>query len=169
VVADVGTPESEVLEGGVPEQGVREGDGRRTVPSDAPPEESGAEPLVAAAESEAGAGESEAVTKIEEGKPRGSLEGVRRGASGETAISGPGGPYRIMVSSHKHEAAARLEAGELAGIGIDVEVVAAEVPDRGTWYRLLVTGGYPTLARARTVLDTIKTFGYEGAWIERTP
>jgi hypothetical protein len=74
-----------------------------------------------------------------------------------------------MVSSHKYESAAALEARELTELGVDVEVVAAEVAERGTWYRVLISGGYPTLASARTVLDTIKTFGYEGAWVERVP
>ncbi|MFH1865830.1 MAG: SPOR domain-containing protein [Candidatus Eisenbacteria bacterium] len=85
------------------------------------------------------------------------------------AVSGPGGPYRIMVSSHHREAAAEVEATELGELGVVAEVAAAEVAGRGTWFRVLVSGGYPTLARARAVLDTIRSFGYEGAWIERAP
>jgi hypothetical protein len=74
-----------------------------------------------------------------------------------------------MVSSHHREAAAEVEATELGELGVVAEVAAAEVAGRGTWFRVLVSGGYPTLARARAVLDTIKSFGYEGAWIERAP
>ena len=54
-------------------------------------------------------------------------------------------------------------------LGVATDVVAADLENRGTWFRVAVAGGYPTLRRARSVLDTIKSFGYEGAWIERTP
>ncbi len=89
--------------------------------------------------------------------------------AGGATISGPGGSYRIMVSSHHLETSAEVEAAELSEMGVAAEVTAAEIAGRGTWYRVLVSGGYPTLARARAVLDTIKGFGYEGAWIERAP
>jgi len=46
-------------------------------------------------------------------------------------------------------------------------VVATEVKDRGIWFRVVVSGGYPMLSAAREDLETIKTLGYEGAWIER--
>jgi hypothetical protein len=83
------------------------------------------------------------------------------------AVEGPGGPYRIIISSHKHEADAGTEARELAGAGVATEIIPAHVPDRGTWYRILVAGGYPSWTRAVEVLDTVKSLGYEGAWIER--
>ena len=89
--------------------------------------------------------------------------------AGDEAIVGPGGSYRIMVSSHHREASAEVEAVELGRAGVVAEVMAAEIEGRGVWYRVVVSGGYPTLASARSVLDTIKTFGYEGAWIERVP
>jgi len=86
---------------------------------------------------------------------------------GDTVITGPGGRYRIMVSSHRHEGAAVFEAGQLIERGVGAEVVATEVADRGIWFRVVVSGGYPMLSAAREVLDTVKTLGYEGAWIER--
>ncbi|MFH1690099.1 MAG: SPOR domain-containing protein [Candidatus Eisenbacteria bacterium] len=88
---------------------------------------------------------------------------------GAPLISGPGGSYRIMVSSHHRESAAEVEVAELSERGVVAEVMAAEVADRGTWFRVLVSGGYPTLASASAVLDTIKSFGYEGAWVGRAP
>jgi len=84
-------------------------------------------------------------------------------------IHGPGGRYLVMVSSHKMERDAGFEATEIERKGVDVDVVAAEVPDRGTWYRIVVSGGYPRHAAALEVLDTIKSLGYEGAWIEFAP
>jgi len=92
---------------------------------------------------------------------------VRESPVGDTVIAGPGGRYRIMVSSHRHEGAAVFEAGQLVERGVAAEVVATEVADRGIWFRVVVSGGYPMLSAAREVLDTVKTLGYEGAWIER--
>jgi len=92
-----------------------------------------------------------------------------RGLETDTVISGPGGPYRIMVSSHRYESAAAFEAGQLMEQGVATEVVTTEVEERGMWFRVVVSGGYPALSRAREILDTIKFLGYEGAWIERAP
>lgn len=92
---------------------------------------------------------------------------VRESPDGGTVISGSGGRYRIMVSSHRHEGAAVFEAGQLIERGVGAEVVETEVADRGIWFRVVVSGGYPMLSAAREDLDTIKTLGYEGAWIER--
>ncbi|MCK4512446.1 SPOR domain-containing protein [bacterium] len=86
---------------------------------------------------------------------------------GDALIRGPGGRYHIMISSHRHEGAAVFEAGQLVEQGVAAEVAGAEVEDRGTWFRVVVSGGYPTVTSAREVLDTIKFLGYEGAWIER--
>jgi len=73
------------------------------------------------------------------------------------------------VSSHKTEAAALADAEGLGGKGVRAETVRAEVGDSGTWYRVRVSGGYPTLAAAREALEAVKALEYEGAWIERTP
>ncbi len=95
------------------------------------------------------------------------LDATLESPDGDTVIRGPGGLYRIMVSSHRHEGAAIVEAEQLIERGVGAEVMATDVKDRGTWFRVVVTGGYPRLSAAREVLDTIKTLGYEGAWIER--
>ncbi len=95
------------------------------------------------------------------------VRAVRESPDGGTVIRGPGGRYRIMISSHRHEGAAVFEAGQLIERGVGAEVVATEVKDRGIWFRVVVSGGYPMLSAAREGLDTIKHLGYEGAWIER--
>jgi len=104
------------------------------------------------------------------GVPGGTVAAGGPGGPGEPlVISGPGGPYLVMVSSHHREASAEVEAAELNKKGVVTEIAAAEIEGRGTWFRIVVSGGYPTLARARAVLDTVKNLGYEGAWIERAP
>jgi hypothetical protein len=85
----------------------------------------------------------------------------------EGLVRGPGGPYFVFVSSHKHEAAARTEGGELESRGYESAVMSAEVPDRGTWHRVAIAGGYPSFSSAREVLDRVKELGYEGAWVQR--
>jgi hypothetical protein len=95
------------------------------------------------------------------------VRAVRESPEGGTVIGGPGGRYRIMVSSHRHEGAAVFEVGQLIERGVGAKVVATEVKDRGIWFRVVVSGGYPMLSAAREDLETIKTLGYEGAWIER--
>jgi len=95
------------------------------------------------------------------------VRAVRESSDGGTAISGPGGRYRIMISSHRHEGAAVFEAEQLIERGVGAEVVATEVENRGMWFRVVVSGGYPILSAAREDLETIKVLGYEGAWIER--
>ena len=72
-----------------------------------------------------------------------------------------------MVSSHRREGDARIEAAQVSRQGVETEVVATDVADRGVWYRVVVAGGYPSHSTALEVLDTIKSLGYEGAWIER--
>ena len=80
-------------------------------------------------------------------------------------LSGSGGPYVILLSSHKHRSAAEWEAARVEARGIPVVIVEAEVPDRGTWYRIALVGGHRTLASARAALDIIRELGYEGAWL----
>ena len=112
-------------------------------------------------------GREASLQEISAGGDDSAMPPTREWPDGDTIISGPGGPYRIMVSSHRYEGAAVFEAGQLIERGVAAEVVATEVEDRGIWFRVVVSGGYPRLSGAREVLDTIKTLGYEGAWIER--
>ncbi len=105
-------------------------------------------------------------------QPRGieELPGAATSAESVTAdglVRGPGGPYFVFVSSHKHEVAARMEGGELEARGYEAVVMSAEVPDRGVWHRVAVAGGYPSFSAAREVLDRVKELGYEGAWVQR--
>lgn len=91
------------------------------------------------------------------------------GASRELPLFGPGGPYVVYLSSHKIMSAAEREASEALGAGVTAVIIDADVEGSGTWHRVAVRGGYPTLAEARNTLDIVKELGYEGAWIARAP
>lgn len=88
---------------------------------------------------------------------------------GESApsLQGTGGPYVVLLSSHRLRSAAEWDAGRAASRGLPAEVVQVELPDSGTWYRVALAGGQPTLASAREVLDIVRELGYEGAWLVR--
>jgi hypothetical protein len=87
---------------------------------------------------------------------------------GKELVAGPGGPYTVFLSSHRIESAAEEDAQAALFLGVESEVIPAEVGDTGRWYRVAVRGGYPTLREARGVLDVVRTLGYDGAWIERS-
>jgi len=86
-----------------------------------------------------------------------------------TQVSGPGGRYVIYVSSHRTETAAIADAAALGELDVAGAVTRAEVGGSGTWYRVRVAGGYPTLQAAQQALEVVKGLSYVGAWIERTP
>ena len=86
----------------------------------------------------------------------------------EAPLSGPGGRYVVYVSSHRQREAAGVSASELRKQNVEARIVRVDLPERGVWFRVAVAGGFPRLADAREVLDTVKRLGYEGAWIERS-
>jgi len=96
----------------------------------------------------------------------GESAGERRVPTGP--IAGPGGRYTVFVSSHRILSAAEIESDELGRVGVSATIVETEVGATGTWYRVAVSGGYPTLAAARLARSAVAELGYEGAWIERT-
>jgi hypothetical protein len=99
----------------------------------------------------------------------GEAGGAAAAAAEQGALAGPGGRYVVFVSSHRTEEAALADAQALAGRGVAAEAVRAEVGGTGTWFRVRVSGGYPTLAAARDALESLKALEYGGAWIERAP
>ena len=118
-------------------------------------------------QTDAGPAEERAVDAGRQATGMGSAAGMQ--ATGrEEVIGGHGGPYRIFVTSHRFENEADIQARQVGEHGVATEVVRTEVNDMGVWFRVAVSGGYPRLSAAREVLDTVKGFGYEGAWIERT-
>ena len=64
-------------------------------------------------------------------------------------------------------AAADRDARTLERRGFPSTVVTVDIPERGTWHRVLVDAGFRTLDDTRELLDSMKEVGYEGAWIER--
>jgi hypothetical protein len=96
------------------------------------------------------------------------VEGTGREPLPSGTIEGPGGRYTVFVSSHRIRSAARIESDELGRAGVRATIVETEVGDTGTWYRVAVSGGYPTLTAARAALGAVAELGYGGAWIERS-
>jgi hypothetical protein len=84
-----------------------------------------------------------------------------------SAVPGPGGPYVVYISSYRLESSAERDAAHISALGVPVEVVRAEVGESGTWFRVAVRGGYPTLSAARETLEAIKDLGYEDAWLAK--
>jgi len=83
------------------------------------------------------------------------------------ATSGPGGPYRAVILSSKNEDLASAEVPRLAERGFSAEVIPVNINDGGLWYRVVVRGGYPALDAARVVVDGLRRFGYDSAWVHR--
>jgi len=83
------------------------------------------------------------------------------------ATSGPGGPYRAVILSSKNEDLASAEVPRLAERGFSAEVIPVDIEDGGLWYRVVVAGGYPALDGARVVVDELRRFGYDSAWVHR--
>jgi type II secretory pathway predicted ATPase ExeA len=83
------------------------------------------------------------------------------------ATSGPGGPYRVIVLSSRNEDLASAEVPRLAEQGFSAEVIPVDIGDGGLWYRVAVRGGYPALDSAREVVDELRPFGYDSAWVHR--
>jgi len=78
----------------------------------------------------------------------------------------PAAPYRIYLSSHRLPSEAERELARSLGRGLGAAITKTELEASGTWYRLELAAGYRRLATARDALDMLRTFGYEGAWIE---
>ncbi|MCK4409773.1 MAG: AAA family ATPase [Candidatus Eisenbacteria sp.] len=84
-----------------------------------------------------------------------------------SAASGPGGPYRAIALSSRNANSASTEASQLAEWGFSAEVIPVDIGDGGLWYRVAVSGGYPALDSAREVVDELRRFGYDSAWVHR--
>ncbi len=83
------------------------------------------------------------------------------------ATSGPGGPYRAVVLSSRNEDLASADVPRLAEQGFSGEVIPVDIGDGGLWYRVVVRGGYPALDSALAVVDDLRRFGYDSAWVHR--
>jgi cell division septation protein DedD len=63
---------------------------------------------------------------------------------------GSGERFVIHLTSFKLAAEAEMEVSALRRRGIDARSIRADIPDRGTWYRI-VTGNFATFAEAESV------------------
>jgi hypothetical protein len=82
-------------------------------------------------------------------------------------ISGPGGPYRIFVTSHTAERAALVDASTLSARGFESEIVVVDLGEKGIWHRVAVRGGFPSVASGSHALERVREAGYPSAWIQR--
>jgi hypothetical protein len=95
---------------------------------------------------------------------RSSALGANEGAA-DTTVALPGGadgnprePFVIHLTSFKFQAEAEIEVTALHQRGIEARSVRAEIPDRGTWYRI-VTGNFATFAEAESVAMRLQAEG----------
>jgi general secretion pathway protein A len=79
---------------------------------------------------------------------------------------GPGGPYAVVVASSRREDAAGAVVDLLAQEGYAAAVEVADL-ESGTWYRVVLEGGYPTLGAARVVAESIGDVGNGDPWVLR--
>ena len=71
---------------------------------------------------------------------------------------GSGERFVIHLTSFKFAAEAEMEVSALRRRGIDARSIRAEIPDRGTWYRI-VTGNFATFAEAESVALRLQAEG----------
>lgn len=71
---------------------------------------------------------------------------------------GSGEQFVIHLTSFKFEAEAKMEVSALRRRGIDARSIRAEIPDRGTWYRI-VTGNFATFGEAESVALRLQAEG----------
>ncbi len=83
------------------------------------------------------------------------------------ATSGPGGPYRAVVLSSRNEALASAEVPRLAEQGFSGEMIPVDIGDGGLWFRVVVRGGYPALDSALAVVEDLRRFGHDRAWVHK--
>jgi cell division protein FtsN len=72
--------------------------------------------------------------------------------------AGAGARFVIHLTSFKLAAEAEIEVTVLDQRGIEARSIQAEIPDRGTWYRI-VTGNFATFAEAESVALRLQAEG----------
>jgi hypothetical protein len=82
-------------------------------------------------------------------------------------VRGPGGPFAVVVASSRDEAAAWAAAADVTADGFAAVVERTDLEDRGVWFRVVLDGGYPTLAAARAAAERVGGLGDGDAWVLR--
>lgn len=77
------------------------------------------------------------------------------------------GAYAVAAFSSPSEQEARDHVERLAGEGIRATVRAVELESRGTWYRVVLDGGYELPGDAHGTLANLREIGYPDPWIIR--
>jgi cell division septation protein DedD len=76
----------------------------------------------------------------------------------ETVAEPNAAGYVIHLSSYKLEIEAAAEAAELVRQGVAARTLRVDVPDRGTWYRI-VTGDFASFAQAESAALALQARG----------
>ena len=97
--------------------------------------------------------------------PAASPEFGRGAGVSDTTVALPGGAevvpgeqFVIHLTSFKFDAEAEIEVTALRSRGIEARSIQVEIPDRGTWYRI-VTGNFATFAEAESVALRLQAEG----------
>lgn len=182
VPAEADTPEQlvEPLAGGRPDGAAPTEEGRapveriedrstgadRAPPDEAPGSEVG-EAGAAAEDLISAAGAASVTARAQEREAAGSASEAQVPSGGATVAAGPDGPFAVVAASSRDEGAARAVASRLSRVGMAASVEPVELPESGLWFRVVLDGGYPSLAAARDAADRVRGAGYDDAWVLR--
>ena len=83
---------------------------------------------------------------------------ARAAAASGQAAGASAGSYTVQVSSHGSASEAESRVGALAAKGFEAGVAAAEVPGKGTWYRVQ-SGRFPTREEASAYARRLQASG----------
>lgn len=73
----------------------------------------------------------------------------------QAAAKGPSGAFSVQVAASQNRADAEAKVGRLKAKGYSPYIVTAEVPGRGTWFRVRL-GSFPTREAASHYLDDFR-------------
>ena len=100
----------------------------------------------------------------QEAPQRAPSQRATRPAIVQEPASSPFGFYTIQISSWRTLAKAESEARRYREVGLEAYVQKAEIPERGTWYRVRV-GSYPSLTAAKEALAALN-IADPGLWVD---
>jgi len=88
---------------------------------------------------------------------------------GSPEPSGSARPFSLQVASRSDRAVSMARAESLRKAGVEAFIVPAQVPGKGTWYRVLI-GGFDSASRAAEAGQDLRTKGLIGeALVVRLP
>lgn len=75
------------------------------------------------------------------------------------------GFYTVQLSSWRTEAKAQREVRRYQGMGLEAYVQKADIPEKGTWFRVRV-GKYPTLSDATRAAQALVDIPADQTWVD---